>query len=145
MTYELLTIKLTYPDGSIHDVSNLLVPDSYQEKLSLCGEDQRSSINSIAFSLYYDRDLFLDLAAMTELLGVSVWSEFNSDEIFRGFVDPVGTIQMPGLMSQPDSHGGGRSLSVLDGNVTDDLSYPPVLGDEPGRCTIGRSGTFDSL
>lgn len=132
MTYELLTIKLTYPDGSIHDVSDLLVPDSYQEKLSLCGEDRRSSINSASFSLYYSRNLFLDMTVMTDMLGVSVWSDI--EEIFRGYIDPIGTVQIVGLDEvSPIPMEAVDQLSLLDGDITDDLSYPPILGDAPWK------------
>ena len=148
MTYELLTIKLTYPDGSIHDVSDFLVPDSYQEKLSLCGEDRRSSINSVSFSLYYSRNLFLDMTAMTDMLGVSVWSDI--EEIFHGYIDPVGTVQIVGLDEvSPIPMEAVDQLSLLDGDVTDDLSYPPVLGDAPWKVydpdDLSHSILFDLL
>ncbi len=132
MTYEVLVIKLIYPNGSSRDVSSLLVPDSYQEKLTLCGEDYKSTINSVSFSLYYDRSLFLDLAMMTDLLKVSVWS--NLDEIFRGYMDPAGTVQIVGQDEvSPIPVEVVDQLSVLDAKVVDDLSFPPALGDAPWK------------
>ena len=130
MSYEMLQIILTYPDGSTVDVSDLLVPDSYTEKLSLCGADKKSSINTASFVLYYDRSLFLDFTNTEDLIGVFISNE--EEDLFNGYIDPVGTIGIVGVdevSSIPIE--AVDQLSLLSAQIPDDLSYPPSLGDEP--------------
>lgn len=131
MRYEQLSIELSLSGGVIN-VSDLLVPDTYNEDFSLCNDKKMSTLNSVSFTLRYDRSVAMAIIAEKAQIGVQVKEAEYNQVVFTGVLDPVADLSVMNHREVGDITLEAVDPSVsLDVPIEDDLSYPAVVGDAP--------------
>lgn len=83
----MIKIEILFKGTRYDDISKFYVPKSYNLQLRGINSDRKSVLSTCSFTLYYDKDIYINIIEATSPIKVRIYE--NRELVFDGQLDPV--------------------------------------------------------